>query len=286
VPAGVFLRPDASIYSQRYLMSLGAAVTWDNPDVHLTDLAGNTVASHDLAPGTDYRIEATIHNKSNGAPAPGLPVRFTLLGFGIGGPAEQFIGADTIDLPVRGAVGEPAVASVVWTTPVAQGHYCIEIEAIWADDANPLDNLGQHNTVVREVEAGALVDLTLPVRHDRQGTRLLTAHVHGYQVPTQPLLRDIATGRSETQEVVGDHAQAVLAANAEALFPLPADWSVELSHPRLELDAGADAVPVSLRIGVPPTASPGLEQPITLVFVDAEVGNPIGGVTVLCRVPR
>ena len=30
-----FHRPDPVIYSQRYLLSLGLAVTWDNPDIAL-----------------------------------------------------------------------------------------------------------------------------------------------------------------------------------------------------------------------------------------------------------
>jgi hypothetical protein len=45
IPSGVYLQPDASIYSQQYLMSLGMAVTWDNPDVKLTDALNNVVPS-------------------------------------------------------------------------------------------------------------------------------------------------------------------------------------------------------------------------------------------------
>jgi hypothetical protein len=35
VPAHIYKRPDPMIYSQQYLMSLGLAVTWQNPDIHL-----------------------------------------------------------------------------------------------------------------------------------------------------------------------------------------------------------------------------------------------------------
>jgi hypothetical protein len=58
IPSGVWLQPDATLYSQGYLMSLGMAVTWDNPDVELTDSGGAVVGSHDLLPLTDYKITA------------------------------------------------------------------------------------------------------------------------------------------------------------------------------------------------------------------------------------
>jgi hypothetical protein len=148
VPPHIYLRPDASLYSQSYLMSLGLAVTWDNPDIELVDASNTVVPSHDLKPATTYTVRATIHNRSNTAPAIATPVHFTLFSFGVGGTGVQAIGSDIIDLPVRAAPGEPAVAQVTWTTPSVPGHYCIQVDVICADDANPLDNTGQENTVV------------------------------------------------------------------------------------------------------------------------------------------
>src|SRR5262245_29559219 len=48
-----FVRPDPLIYSQSYLMSLGLAVTWDNPDIVL-HLNGAPVSSSLLQPDTLY----------------------------------------------------------------------------------------------------------------------------------------------------------------------------------------------------------------------------------------
>src|SRR5213593_3179600 len=42
-------RPDPLIYSQTYLMSLGLAVVWDNPDIQLYE-NGAPVSSSDLQP--------------------------------------------------------------------------------------------------------------------------------------------------------------------------------------------------------------------------------------------
>ena len=88
VPAPVYRRPDPLIYSQRYLMSQGLAVTWDNPDIQLFQ-AGVPVPSHTLAPATEYEIVARIWNGSTDAPAVNLPVRFSYLTFGIGTPARS-----------------------------------------------------------------------------------------------------------------------------------------------------------------------------------------------------
>src|SRR6476620_11603867 len=47
IPADVYRRPDPMIYSQPYLTSLGLAVTWDNPDIHL-EQNGVAIPSSDL----------------------------------------------------------------------------------------------------------------------------------------------------------------------------------------------------------------------------------------------
>ena len=69
-------QPDPCIYSQQYLMSLGLAVTWDNPDISLL-LNGVVVPETNLLPDTDYEIDATIWNNSFDAPVVGLRVEFS-----------------------------------------------------------------------------------------------------------------------------------------------------------------------------------------------------------------
>src|SRR3954447_11896572 len=60
VPSHIYRRPDPTIYDQHYLASLGLAVTWDNPDIHLElpGAPGVHVDSHDLTPATEYKIVA------------------------------------------------------------------------------------------------------------------------------------------------------------------------------------------------------------------------------------
>ncbi len=281
IPAGVWLQPDAYLYSQRYLMSLGMAVTWDNPDVTLTDMGGAVIGSHDLLPSTDYRITAMIHNKAATAPAPGLPVVFTLIAFGANGPKRQTIGVVPIDLPVRAAPGEPTPASIVWRTPPTPDHYCIEVDAVWPDDAFPIDNVGQHNTVVRGAAPGQRVQVRVPAhrRTIRAAARTqamrMQVRLDGYVLPERPLLR----GERESREVL---MKRIVEANRPERFA--ADWNAGLSAQELVLEGDVDAVAIDFEATVPASAAAGSERRFNISVSDAASGQAIGGVTVIVQV--
>src|SRR5215207_9430900 len=102
----VYRRPDPLIYSQRYLMAQGIAVTWDNPDISIRQ-EGNSVSPHTLLPDTDYEIVAQVWNGSTKAPAVHLPVHFFYLSFGIG-TVKQAIGHTFVNLGVKGSPSCPA----------------------------------------------------------------------------------------------------------------------------------------------------------------------------------
>jgi len=292
VPPDIYLRPDASLYSQSYLMSLGMAVTWDNPDIVLTDASNNPVASHELAPNTQYTVTATIHNRSNDAPAISMPVVFSLLHFGVGGTTLQSIGTAIIDLPVRGAPGEPAVAQTSWTTPAAPGHFCLQVEAVWNDDANPLDNIGQENTVVGHGRPGDRLSFSVPVRNRLQATRRFNVRLHSYVLPERPLLVEttsVTRPRQETfRQALVDRGRAqllrrVVAANAPEQYPAPEDWEPLLTRETLRLESD-ETTAVDFSVTIPPTAVAGSLQPFTIVVTEEESDRLIGGVTVLCEV--
>ena len=182
IPPDVYRRPDPLIYSQSYLRSLGLAITWDNPDIALFDVAGGMVevSSSALIADTEYEIQATIYNGSTDAPAIGMPVQFSFLSFGIG-TISTFIGTTTVDLPVRGAPGHPATAGMRWRTPQTPGHYCIQVRLIWADDANPANNLGQENTHVGAAQSPAV--FTFPVHNADVVPRTLRLAADSYRPP-------------------------------------------------------------------------------------------------------
>ena len=294
IPAGVYLRPDASIYSQSYLMSLGMAVTWDNPDVHLTDALNNVVGSHSLKPSTPYTVTATIHNRSNDAPALDMPVVFRLFSFGVGGGTVQEIGSVKVDLPVRGAPGEPAEASVTWTTPAALGHYCIQIEAVVPDDANPLDNIGQHNTVIQGVSAGRALHLIVPIRNALQGVRTFAIRHHSYHLPAEAIVRRGLGGRrrdaavadvrietsGEGRETDESLQRRVVAANRAEFFASPPEWAAAVSAGRVTLEAEG-TTEVEFTATVPASAPAGSRQLFHVSVTEESTERPIGGVTAI-----
>jgi hypothetical protein len=192
----VYRRPDPLIYSQQYLMAQGLAVTWDNPDISIRQ-AGVAVLPHALLPDTDYEIVARIWNGSTNAPAVHLPVRFSYLSFGIG-TLKNAIDETFVNLGAKGSPSCPAFASVKWRTPNAPGHYCLQVELLWSEDANPLNNLGQTNTDVQPLSSPEAT-FVLAVGNDAKQRRLLRFEADGYEIPPRfrsaPICRRAANPR-------------------------------------------------------------------------------------------
>jgi hypothetical protein len=183
VPAWAFRQPDPLIYSQEWLLGQGLAVTWQNPDIHLEalDAAGVAVDSSSLEPDTVYRIVANVWNGSPDAPVAYLPVEMSFLDFGIGGVTVP-IGTTFVALPVKGAPGTPARASLDWRTPETPGHYCLQVRLVWADDANPHNNMGQHNVDVKPLNSPRAV-FTVPVRNPGRFPIEVQFRTDGYEIP-------------------------------------------------------------------------------------------------------
>jgi hypothetical protein len=270
VPPHTYKRPDPMIYSQFYLMSKGVAVTWDNPDIQLFDAGGVTVPSHGLAPGTPYEIRARIWNGSTDAPAVNVLVRFYYLSFGAG-TVRNYIGETYVDVPVKGSPLGPPEARMAWTTPPA-GHYCIQVELNWIDDANPLNNLGQENVDVKKLNSPNAT-FTFAVRNTSARGRVLTLRADAYAIPAKSLCSDVQrpTGRGDLPNVERDP----YARHRPASHPVPAGWIVDFPGGREFALGQGEQRDVSVKI----TATDGFvgAQPINVnVFDGLEL---VGGVT-------
>jgi hypothetical protein len=274
-------KPDPLIYDQYYLMNLGLAVTWDNPDIELRH-NGTTVPSSAIRPDTEYEIVARIWNGSTTAPIVGLDVHFSYLSFGIGTVSHP-IGVSTVDLGVKGGIGCPAFASIRWRTPATPGHYCIQVAFEWLDDANPLNNLGQENLAI--VTAHSPADLTFPVRNSDRIHRTLAFEVDTYEVPQplpcdhvqRPSRRDLLRRSVQpmNERLYPSLPEPVRTRHERAAYPLPRGWHVELSPAQLSLDPSQEAtVDVSI---VPPAGFTG-RQKINIRAVDETF--IAGGITV------
>ena len=237
IPPRVYRRPDPMIYSQSYLMAQGLAVTWDNPDIHL-ERNGAPASSHDLLPDTDYEIVARVWNGSPFAPAVNLPVRFSYIDFGIGG-ATIPIGEVRVDLPVNGAPGHPTFARIPWRTPATPGHYCIRVTLVWADDANPANNVGQENVDVKPLNSPRAV-FRFPLRNDAPTRQAYRLTADTYTIPPQRPCGDevpARTVRLTSQETDAKRA-AALARHGVAAFAVPREWRIAIEPPELALEPG------------------------------------------------
>jgi hypothetical protein len=282
LPSTIYKRPDPLIYSQYYLMAHGFAVTWDNPDIWLTELPTPSgtmvpVASHELLPNHTYRIHARIYNGSLEAPAVGLPVFFSFLTFGIG-IVPTLIGVVAINLPVRGAIGHPQEAFHDWLTPATAGHYCIQVGLFWPDDAEPANNLGQENVDVKKLASPATFQFAL--RNDAPIPRHFRLEVDSYPPPVPPPCPE------EPEPDPGSRGGtfvplrrgvdvARLATHRRDAHPLPENWSVVFSPGPELLLRGGEQVDITATVTVPTTLPE--PRPVNVnAFAD---GVLAGGVT-------
>jgi hypothetical protein len=227
LPPDVHRRPDPLLYSQPYLMAMGLAVTWDNPDIQLyepnpaaPDGLGAAVASSGLTPNHDYKVQVRIWNGSYHAPAPGLPVHLSFLSFGASTISTP-IAMTNVDLGVKGGAHHPAFAVFDWRTP-STGHYCLQARLDWLDDANPNNNLGQENVEVGVAHSPALFRMAL--RNQAAVTRRFVIEVDAYRLPElagcdDPAADPAASQPSDTGAGTAPTGVAVLADGASADQP-------------------------------------------------------------------
>jgi hypothetical protein len=230
VPPHLHAQPDPMIYSQRYLQSQGLAVTWINPDITIEE-GGVPVDPSSLTPGTTYDVVARIWNVSTNAPAIELPVRFSYLSFGIG-TQEHPIGTTTVNLGARGAPNCPTFATQSWTTPSTPGHYCLLIELIWSDDANPRNNVGQSNTQVKKLKSPQAAFDFETANLDQTG-HVYRFALDAYAIPQRPSCEGQPKAKLSppTGDEIKARADAARVEHDPARYPIPSEWTV-LVHPR------------------------------------------------------
>jgi hypothetical protein len=235
IPARVYRQADPLIYCQYFLMGQGLAVTWDNPDIHL-ELAGVTVSSEALLPGTKYDIVAHIWNGANDAPAINMQVLFSYLEFGIG-TKKNSIGEIRVDLPANGAPGHPAQGKLNWTTPAIPGHYCIQVQLVWSDDKNPFNNLGQENVNVKPLNSPN-AKFTFPVHNDSLQMQRIHLVADSYQIPDQDPCKEPSPESRDARIGNMMYKRTILSRHGYSNFPVPQNWKVLIEPSEFSLNAG------------------------------------------------
>jgi hypothetical protein len=257
-------RPDPLIYDQYYLMALGFAVTWDNPDIWL-EQGGVVIPPENLLPDTTYDVVARIWNSSTEGSCVGLPVQFSYLSFGIGVHSHPVMpGPDnvTVNLGVKGGPNCPAYATTKWKTPALAGHYCLQVSFSWIDDSNPYNNLGQDNTLVGVSHSP--VQFEFQLRNAKRFRQEFRFETDSYAIPRLPRCSEdrnkIRTGVSAITQRPFDPI-AVPPQHERSRCPLPAGWDVAFSPVNPVLDADEE---ITVRITVnPPNRFTG-RQPINV----------------------
>lgn len=237
LPPDVYKRADPLIYAQYYLMKMGLAVTWDNPDIRLFEFdatrpsgVGAAVFSSDAKPNHQYKVQVRVWNGSYDAPAANLPVHLFMLSFGIGTTAKHLATART-DLHVKGSPLHPSFVFFDWKTPNATGHYCLQAILEWNDDANPENNLGQENVTVGTLHSPAKFSFVL--RNDASVGRRFVLEADTYRLPDpRPCDQDVPASNSEQpitrrQESAARWERA-LREQRYGAFPVASDWAAEI----------------------------------------------------------
>ncbi|TPM37901.1 hypothetical protein [Mesorhizobium sp. B2-3-4] len=238
LPPDIYKRADPLLYAQYYLMAQGLAVTWDNPDIDIFD--GAAPVGGALQPAHTYRVRVRVWNGSYDAPAVGVGVALSYLSFGAQ-TVSRPIASTAVNLGAKGTIDCPAYAEFSWTTPAAGGHYCLQAQLSWGDDANPGNNLGQKNVNIAEMQSPAKFVFSL--RNEASVVRRFQIEADCYGLPKlRPCVpprgedRDgrAGTPRSRLAESKARWATA-LEEQAYGRFAVPDDWAVRIVPRTLSL---------------------------------------------------
>lgn len=266
-----FKRPDPLIYDQYYLMSLGLAVSWQNPDIEILQGGVPVASTFELLPATTYTVKARIWNGSTEGVCGNMPVNFSYLSFGVGTQSHP-IGQTAVNLGVKGSASCPAYASMDWTTPAVPGHYCVQVSFEWPDDLNPFNNLGQENTQVVPAMSPGVFSFALRNADTTRKNYNFAADV--FTIGPQPECSSPRAAGNSARPKRGV-SSLTRARNSRAGNPLPAGWSIAYSPTAPALDPG-EQIDVTVTV-TPPNSFHG-EQPINVhTFAGTTL---IGGVTI------
>ena len=273
LPPHTYKRPDPRLYSQAWLMARGLAVTWDNPDISLLDGAA-PASPHALLPAHDYVIQARIWNGSPEAVAVNMRVRFAVLAFGIGTVRTE-LGEVLVDLPVKGAAALPVIASMPWKTPPTPGHYCVQVQLLWDDDANSGNNLGQTNLDVKQLNSPN-AKFTFTLRNDSAEARALELRTDAYRIPPLPPC-SVRVAEFPRGRPTGDRDP--FAAHRPTVHRLPEGWRVAMDHDPATVLRPGEAREVTVDVTAPDGFAGSLDLNVNAIARTADGEVLVGGVT-------
>jgi len=190
IPEHIRRKPDPCLYSQEFILANypGVPVTWNNPDIWVTELNGTAVDVHQLQPNHDYLVHGRISNASFD-PAIGTMVSCAYRAFGFSTPGETPVelNSDGTEKFVTLHIGawQSEIAIFTWRTPNQTGHYCLLVRCSHIDDAQFGNNKGQHNADVVAGEPGTPIIETAPLTNfNLNGPQQFWISADTYEIPS------------------------------------------------------------------------------------------------------
>lgn len=223
-PPEIRARTDPYVYSQQWLWLRGIAFVWDNPDFTIIDKStGLVVNNYSLVGNHDYLVQVLIHNASM-MTAFGTKVEFQVLEFGASGTVVASLGTVTLDVPGGGS----KLVEIPWHTPPS-GHNCLQAIISHVDDANPLNNVGQHNTSIAEGNNTTKM-IKFIVNNSSKEAKNIELKMNAYKLPKEPM-----RAQNEGERRSLKYLRRLQAINNVLEFPIPDFLNAKLSHTQFEL---------------------------------------------------
>ena len=319
IPPHVRRKPDPCLYSQAFLLAQGVPVTWDNPDIQITETDGTPAPSSQLEADHDYLVQGRIWNASFN-PALGVEVRCAVRDWGMGGDwlvvQTNADGTEHVELLVIAPWGN-ATSKFKWHTPPVTGHFCLRVACHHPDDKNTANNVGQENTRVVATGVGGNVSARARVTNTARRGNRLTFSIDTYRVrdqewefKLQTRIRSIGDGPVGGRTNVRESLRNLIVRLAkEGRGPINTAYAYVSREPLFKSESGAprsipegwkltfDGQPpnaplllapgesrdVEIRVEVPATARPGEEHAFNINSIDSAEGR-LSGVTLVVRV--
>ena len=168
-----------------------------------------------------------------------MPVDFSYVQSGVANVTNP-IGQTKVDLPVRGAPGHPAFTTIKWRTPADPGHYCIRVNLIWSNDANPANNTGQENCQVSHFNSPT-AKFRFRIKNDHPVKRTFNLVADAYEIPALPLCPPETKPTKKLTPSQKDTRRApFLRLHDQSNYPVPEGWQVDILPKEFALDVNGE----------------------------------------------
>jgi hypothetical protein len=130
---------------------------------------------------------------------------------------------------------------MAWITPATPGHYCVQVQLVWTDDADQGNNLGQTNLDVKALNSPNAT-FTFPLRNNGVLAARLRLFTDAYHIPPLRRCEDNTTERLPRNRLQPHLPESNL---------IPAGWHVGVNGVPDRPMAPGEELPVTVEVVAP-----------------------------------